>query len=75
MLRNNNAVSCPNTACISGGLFASVRNAERVVIGAERRRDYASSERASTNVKNGSRSPEKNAIMSLTIARQLSSVR
>jgi hypothetical protein len=47
----------------------------RLVIGAKRRRDYASSERAPVNVNNGSRSPEKNAIMSLTIARALSSVR
>jgi hypothetical protein len=45
-----------------------------LVIGAGRRRNYASSERAPVKVKIGSRSPEKNAIMSLTIARQLSSV-
>ena len=44
------------------------------IIGAPRRRDYASTRFAPTKVKNGSRSPEKNAVMSPTIAPQPSAV-
>ncbi len=53
---------------------AGVLGIHQFIIGARGRRDYASSERAPVKVKIGSRSPEKNAIMSETIARQLSSV-